>query len=417
MSLLSLIGAEGADIYSFEDYKNGPEHRRLSERLRKTLYYGKSPTTDRPSYPMTQIAVEFFQGAAPKQFGLIDESFASFASRRSCMSPCSLMLAMLYIKRLKHRNPEYLQQVSSSDLFLISAMMASKYLYDEGADEEVFNDEWAESANLDIDELGQLERGFLSAIDWRLFVQPFEFQNLLKILEKRIAMNKGLERGWFSYTDLAVLTEDLNWVKLCYELCHEIWKVMVTCSMAYVASVITILGSTAFVLSMRNILTLTITQTNVAVPPVLSNRDLRRSDPGPSVLNDDSVADDFLDGDVSVSNINFHPWLRNFETASAYGDRKVVCACQKQSRDSRISTDYGSRLIGDNRLKACDTNVVSKRSNNSTTNAMTIGERTAPAFQDCALTGNSMGIIKSSCRLSMESTRQTMLHLSAIPIG
>ena len=43
-------------------------------------------------------------------------------------------------------------------------MMASKYLYDEGVDEEVFNDEWAESANMDIDQLNELERNFLKAI-------------------------------------------------------------------------------------------------------------------------------------------------------------------------------------------------------------------------------------------------------------
>ena len=42
--------------------------------------------------------------------------------------------------------------------------MASKYLYDEGVDEEVFNDEWAESANMDLDQLNELERNFLKAI-------------------------------------------------------------------------------------------------------------------------------------------------------------------------------------------------------------------------------------------------------------
>lgn len=31
-----------------------------------------------------------------------------------------MMLALVYIKRLRHRNPEYLQKISSSDLFLIS---------------------------------------------------------------------------------------------------------------------------------------------------------------------------------------------------------------------------------------------------------------------------------------------------------
>jgi len=43
-------------------------------------------------------------------------------------------------------------------------MVASKYLYDEGVDEEVFNDEWAESAKIDVDEINEMERDFLAAI-------------------------------------------------------------------------------------------------------------------------------------------------------------------------------------------------------------------------------------------------------------
>lgn len=49
-------------------------------------------------------------------FGL----FLALWHREACISPCSMMLALVYIERLRHRNPEYLQQISSSDLFLIS---------------------------------------------------------------------------------------------------------------------------------------------------------------------------------------------------------------------------------------------------------------------------------------------------------
>ena len=43
-------------------------------------------------------------------------------------------------------------------------MVASKYLYDEGVEEEVFNDEWSEAANMDTADLNELERNFLSAV-------------------------------------------------------------------------------------------------------------------------------------------------------------------------------------------------------------------------------------------------------------
>lgn len=36
------------------------------------------------------------------------------------MSPCSMVMGMIYVNRLKKKNTDYLQQVSSSDLFLIS---------------------------------------------------------------------------------------------------------------------------------------------------------------------------------------------------------------------------------------------------------------------------------------------------------
>ena len=43
-------------------------------------------------------------------------------------------------------------------------MMASKYLYDEGVDEEVFNDEWAENVGMDKEEINSMELDFLDAM-------------------------------------------------------------------------------------------------------------------------------------------------------------------------------------------------------------------------------------------------------------
>lgn len=47
-----------------------------------------------------------------------------FCFREACISPCAMMLALVYIERLRHRNPEYLQKISSSDLFLVSMVCA-----------------------------------------------------------------------------------------------------------------------------------------------------------------------------------------------------------------------------------------------------------------------------------------------------
>lgn len=43
-------------------------------------------------------------------------------------------------------------------------MVSSKYLFDDGENDEVFIDEWAASGGISIAELVQLEREFLNAI-------------------------------------------------------------------------------------------------------------------------------------------------------------------------------------------------------------------------------------------------------------
>lgn len=53
----------------------------------------------------------------------LDVEEASKISRNACVSPCSLVLALLYLERLKDCNPQYLQQVAPSELFLVSLVL------------------------------------------------------------------------------------------------------------------------------------------------------------------------------------------------------------------------------------------------------------------------------------------------------
>lgn len=45
---------------------------------------------------------------------------AAEISRNACVSPCSLVLALLYLERLKTLNAEYVDKVVTSELFLVS---------------------------------------------------------------------------------------------------------------------------------------------------------------------------------------------------------------------------------------------------------------------------------------------------------
>ncbi|KAJ7405257.1 hypothetical protein WISP_140868 [Willisornis vidua] len=222
-----LLDEEGAfSLSGFQEFTFLPKHQQLSERVRKRLYYGwdKDCSLDNLSSPVADIAVELLQKVAPSPIRRLQKKYVSHVSREACISPCSMMLALVYIERLRHRNPEYLQQISSSDLFLISMMVASKYLYDEGEEEEVFNDEWGAAGKVDVQTMNTLEMNFLSAIDWSLYTDPRELFEVLSWLEGRVAEKQGMWRGWFTYTDLCVLMEQSMWQHVLGQFCQQVVK-------------------------------------------------------------------------------------------------------------------------------------------------------------------------------------------------
>uniref|UniRef100_A0A8C3BKA6 Protein CNPPD1 n=1 Tax=Cairina moschata TaxID=8855 RepID=A0A8C3BKA6_CAIMO len=222
-----LLDEEGAfSLSGFQEFTFLPRHQQLSERVRKRLYYGweKDCSLDNLSSPVADIAVELLQKVAPSPIRRLQKKYVAHVSREACISPCSMMLALVYIERLRHRNPEYLQQISSSDLFLISMMVASKYLYDEGEEEEVFNDEWGAAGKVDVQTMNTLEMNFLSAIDWSLYTDPRELFEVLSWLEGRVAEKQGTWRGWFTYTDLCVLMEQSAWQQALGQFYQQVLK-------------------------------------------------------------------------------------------------------------------------------------------------------------------------------------------------
>ncbi|XP_076313420.1 protein CNPPD1 isoform X2 [Tachypleus tridentatus] len=223
------------------------DHEDLTEHVRKTLCYGTLPSADRPSLPLTEIAVGMFSKSVRKGLEVLDLHYAATVSRQACISPCSMMLAMVYLERIRHCNPEYLQKVSSCDLFLVSMMVASKFLYDNGEEGEVFNDEWAASSNMDLKDLNRLEKEFLTAIDWNIFVQPSQFFQVLKGIETEIASKQILKRGWLTYTDVEVLLKTIamdQWLAL---LIERVVKVVVVSTVTYTAAVLTLFGASVIV--------------------------------------------------------------------------------------------------------------------------------------------------------------------------
>lgn len=239
MDFDALFSEKTIQFSDFQEFSFLPGHQKLTERVRKRLYYGldKDVSLDALSCPVTDIAVEIFQKSAPSPIRKLQKKYAAHVAREACISPCAMMLALVYIERLRHRNPEYLQKISSSDLFLISMMVASKYLYDEGEEEEVFNDEWGAAGKVDVQTVNKLEMNFLNAIDWSLFTEPNDFFDILTQLETSIAERQGMKRGWFTYTDLCVLLEQSAWSQTLTAIYQHFTKVSCMLGLVYLTSV------------------------------------------------------------------------------------------------------------------------------------------------------------------------------------
>uniref|UniRef100_A0A1A7YSK8 Protein CNPPD1 n=1 Tax=Iconisemion striatum TaxID=60296 RepID=A0A1A7YSK8_9TELE len=247
MDFDALFNENNFHFSDFQEFTFLPGHQKLTERVRKRLYYGldKDVTLDAFSCPVTDIAVEIFQKSAPSPIKKLQKKYAAHVAREACISPCAMMLALVYIERLRHRNPEYLQKISSSDLFLISMMVASKYLYDEGEEEEVFNDEWGAAGKLDVQTVNNLEMSFLNAIEWSLFTEPKDFFDMLSQLETGIAEQQGMKRGWFTYTDLCVLLEHSAWSQALVAIYQHFTKVSCMLGLVYLTSVAGLIATSA----------------------------------------------------------------------------------------------------------------------------------------------------------------------------
>jgi hypothetical protein len=70
---------------------------------------------------VAELAAELFSEVkSGHSLECLDLEEAAAMSRNACVSPCSLVLALLYLERLKTCNPNYLQRVAPSELFLVS---------------------------------------------------------------------------------------------------------------------------------------------------------------------------------------------------------------------------------------------------------------------------------------------------------
>lgn len=155
-------------------------------------------------------------------------------------------------------------------------MVASKFLHDDGEEDEVFNKEWANSGQVTISRMNKLEKDFLAAIvsngilyiilfnyktyiicnlitkstichllffmsqDWTVLVQHQDFWERLQQLEKNVAYREVHKRRWCTYTELSCLMNSVQLITIAQTLI----SVSSICLATYAAGLATLLGST-----------------------------------------------------------------------------------------------------------------------------------------------------------------------------
>ena len=133
-------------------------------------------------------------------------------------------------------------------------MVASKLLHDDGEEDEVFNEEWANSAGMEKKDLNRLEIEFLSNIDWNCNVSPNQFEKMTDRLEKSVIQRQITRRkdGWTTYSDINVLSKQIHLQIIWERLANVAFQVTAVCIAAYAASLVTMLG-TCYALTKANL--------------------------------------------------------------------------------------------------------------------------------------------------------------------
>lgn len=223
------------------------DHILMGKRLQKTLYRGNiedlDEDTDHPPIALTGLALKLFSKAAPNYgLDLLDMDYVSSVTEFTRVSPCAMILALIYLERLQLKNTDYLESVTPSGLFVVTMLVASKFLF-EDEDDIVTNQIWAELLNMDVKELNHLEQNFLAAIDWKLYVKTSEYFQYLSDIEKMIAIQQSSLRGWFSYSDAYSILQDVAVKRFLLACIERIVKISIVSTFGYAVTVLSVLAA------------------------------------------------------------------------------------------------------------------------------------------------------------------------------
>uniref|UniRef100_A0A182QKC5 Protein CNPPD1 n=1 Tax=Anopheles farauti TaxID=69004 RepID=A0A182QKC5_9DIPT len=208
------------------------DHEEFLDRIKKTLYYGSSKVRcTKISRPLADYAADVFS-ETHRGHSLNRLNFATVGNLS--VTPCSLILAMIYLDRLNATDPTFVRRITPSELFIVSMMVSTKFYC--GYDEDIYLSAWAEYGKMTPDQMKALELEFLDAINWNAYVSKHDFFEKLKSVEKVLAKKQGLTRGWLTYTEL------INFLPS-FAMAKQLIHYSTVLAVSYTASVMTIAGA------------------------------------------------------------------------------------------------------------------------------------------------------------------------------
>ncbi|XP_034670232.1 protein CNPPD1 [Drosophila subobscura] len=217
----------------FAPAKKVMQHDEFMNRIRKTLYYGVG-TADgemEVSMPFAEYASEIF--SEPHR-GHSLHRLSCVTAGKIQTTPCSLIMALIYLDRLNVIDPGYGYRITPQELFVVSLMISTKFYA--GHDERFYLEDWAKEGNMTEARLKEMELEFLSAIDWNIYISNEQFFAKLSSVERTLAEREGLRRGWLTYSELMQLLPSFTWMKF-------LLNSITVMALSYAASVITLAGA------------------------------------------------------------------------------------------------------------------------------------------------------------------------------
>ncbi|EDW63450.2 protein CNPPD1 [Drosophila virilis] len=210
------------------------QHGEFISRIQKTLYYGCVDTTEADmevSMPFAEYAADLF--SEPHR-GHSLHRLSSIAAGKTHATPCSLIMALIYLDRLNIIDPGYGYRITPQELFVVSLMISTKFYA--GHDEHFYLEDWAKEGNMSEDKLKQMELEFLTAIDWNIYISNEQFFDKLSSVERTLAQREGLRRGWLTYSELMQLLPN-------FTIMRFLLNNLAVLALSYAASVFTIAGA------------------------------------------------------------------------------------------------------------------------------------------------------------------------------